>query len=194
MIPAVFLDRDGVICENRCDHVKSWQEFVFLPGALSALAALAQSALKVVVVTNQAIVNRGLVPAETVEEINRRMVTSARSAGGRIDRVYYCPHRPEDNCACRKPKPGLLLQAARELQIDLTGSYLVGDGQCDIEAAYAVGCTPILVLTGRGKESLSLIQSTCGSNRLHIATDLHEAVTHILTVNGQQLPTLPQVR
>ena len=102
----VFLDRDGVICQNRVDHVKSWAEFQFLPGALSAIAELTRAGCRVVVLTNQAVVNRGLMSAELVEEINRLMIEKVAEAGGRIDMVVYCPHRPEENCECRKPRPG----------------------------------------------------------------------------------------
>lgn len=151
---AVFIDRDGVICRNRDDHVKSWEEFVFLPGALEALARLARLDLYVVVITNQAIINRHTVPVEVVENIHTRMVRAIQAAGGRIDRVMYCPHRPEENCICRKPQPGLLLAAAAELGLDLSQSYLIGDAETDMQAGRAVGCQCYLVLTGRGRQHL----------------------------------------
>ena len=111
---AIFLDRDGVICENRSDHVKSWDEFRFLPGAKHSLADLSRLDLPIIVVTNQAIVGRKMVPASVVDDIHRRMVAEVEAYGGRIDRVVYCPHRPEDRCSCRKPKAGMLLQVAGE--------------------------------------------------------------------------------
>ncbi len=151
---AIFIDRDGVICRNRNDHVKSWKEFVFLPGALEALAQLAHSNLPIVVVTNQAIINRGIVPAEVVEDIHARMVQAIEAAGGRIDRVVYCPHRPDEHCACRKPQPGMLLKAAYDLKLDLSQSYFVGDAEADMLAGQAVGCRRYLVLTGRGRQQL----------------------------------------
>ncbi len=147
---AVFLDRDGVICENRPDHVKSWSEFQFLPAALPALRRLAQAPLAIIVITNQAIIRRGIVPASVVEEIHERMAWHVRRAGGRLDAIYYCPHRPDEGCFCRKPQPGLLLQAARDLGLELDRSYLIGDALTDIEAARAAGCRPLLVRTGRG--------------------------------------------
>src|SRR5262245_42634607 len=124
---AIFLDRDGVICENRSDHVKSWAEFKFLPGAKNGLATLSRLGLPIIVVTNQAVIGRGIISADVVEDIHQRMLAEITAWGGRIDRVIYCPHRPEDECLCRKPKPGMLLQAAQELNLDLSQSYLVGD-------------------------------------------------------------------
>ncbi len=151
---AVFVDRDGVICRNRSDYVKSWEEFVFLPGALEALTELARTDLYIVIVTNQSAINRGIVSAETVEEINSRMVLAIEAAGGRVDRVMYCPHRPDEHCACRKPQPGMLVMAAEDLGLDLAHSYLIGDAETDMQAGRAVGCRRYLVLTGRGRRQL----------------------------------------
>ncbi len=151
---AVFIDRDGVICRNRDDYVKSWEEFVFFPGALEALARLARLDLYIVVITNQSAINRGIVPAEVVQDINARMVRAIEAAGGRVDRVIYCPHRPDEHCNCRKPQPGMLLATANDLGVDLSQSHLVGDAETDIQAARAVGCRSFLVLTGRGRRHL----------------------------------------
>src|SRR5579859_3809461 len=103
----VFLDRDGVINYNRADHVKSWSEFEFLPGSLQALASLRKANYRVFVVTNQAVINRGIVDQAVVEHIHMQMLEHISRAGGRIEAVLYCPHRPEENCFCRKPLPGL---------------------------------------------------------------------------------------
>lgn len=147
----VLLDRDGVINWNRPDYVKSWEEFTFLDGALVALRALATSPFRVAVVTNQSAINRNLVSRQTVEGIHSRMVEEIKRAGGRVDRVLYCPHRPDEGCDCRKPRTGLVFQAQSELGLDLARSYLVGDSMEDVEAARASGCFPILVRTGRGE-------------------------------------------
>ena len=180
---AVFLDRDGVICRNRPDHVKNWSEFVFLSRARESLACLATLDVRIVVITNQAAINRRMVTADTVEEIHRRMVAEIEAAGGRIDRVYYCPHRPDEACDCRKPQPGLLKQAAADLNIELEGSYLVGDAWSDIQAGLAVGCTPLLVLTGRGQhQALQALREGVGC--LRIVFDLSEAVWAILRAEG----------
>jgi D-glycero-D-manno-heptose 1,7-bisphosphate phosphatase len=151
---AVFIDRDGVICRNRNNHVRSWEEFVFLPDALEALTRLARSDLYIIVITNQAIINRHMVSAEMVEDIHARMVQAIETTGGRVDRVMYCPHRPDEHCTCRKPKPGLLLRAAEELELDLAHSYLIGDAETDMKAGRAAGCQRYLVLTGRGQRQL----------------------------------------
>jgi len=116
-VRAIFLDRDGVICENRPDHVKSWDEFRFLPGALAGLAQLFGSEFAKVVVTNQAVINRGIVSASALNDIHARMLAEVERTGGHIDRVMICPHRPDENCVCRKPRPGMIFQAAAEMGI-----------------------------------------------------------------------------
>jgi len=151
---AVFIDRDGVICRNRDDYVKSWEEFVFLRGALEALSRLARLDVTTVVITNQSLINRHIAPVEVVEDIHARMVQTIHKAGGRIDRVMYCPHRPDERCSCRKPRPGLLFKAKDELELNLAQSYLIGDAETDMQAGRAVGCRCYMVLTGRGRRQL----------------------------------------
>ncbi len=177
---AVFIDRDGVINENRPDHVKSWAEFSFLPGALEAVARLARAGLPTFIITNQAIVNRGLVPRETVDAINEQMTLEIESRGGRIDAVAYCPHRPEEHCFCRKPKPGLLLDLARRSGVDLEDSVVIGDALTDMDAALAVGSKPILVMTGRGTDQYALATQS-GRNGFQVASDLQSAVEMLFT-------------
>jgi D-glycero-D-manno-heptose 1,7-bisphosphate phosphatase len=183
---AVFVDRDGVICRNRKDHVKSWEEFVFLPGAVEAMVGLTRLDLPIVVITNQAVINRGIVPEEVVEDINHRMALAIEAAGGRVDKVMYCPHRPDEHCACRKPQPGMLLDAARDLGLDLAHSYLVGDAETDMQAGQAVGCHCYMVLTGRGARQLvpALIR---GRLSFAVKWNLGAAVDAILRrENGQE--------
>ena len=155
---AIFLDRDGVINQNRPDHVKSWSEFVFETNVLPALARLASLHLPIIVITNQACIGRGLVGQEVVEDIHRRMVVAVEKAGGRIDHVLYCPHHPSEECACRKPKPGMLLEAAQRWNLDLSRSFLVGDAITDIQAGWAVGCNTVLVKSGRGAQQWAALQ------------------------------------
>ncbi len=142
---AVFLDRDGVINRLRTDHVKSLEELVLLPGATQAIARLSHAGWAAVVVTNQAGVNKGLVGEETLADIHNHIAAAVEASGGKIVGTYYCPHREEEACACRKPQPGLLLQAAEELGLSLSDSYLVGDSFRDMAAADAAGCIPILL-------------------------------------------------
>ena len=173
--PAVFLDRDGVLNENRADYVRTWEQVVFLPGAFAAMQRLASSPFAVVVVTNQSAVGRGLMTVDELAVINQGIVAAVQQAGGRIDAVYACPHAPEDACPCRKPRPGMLLQAAQDLGIDPARSHLVGDAVSDVEAALAAGVRPVMVRTGRGvKQALGLAMH--GLHHVPVVADLHEAV------------------
>jgi D-glycero-D-manno-heptose 1,7-bisphosphate phosphatase len=141
----VLLDRDGVINRMRPDYVKSWEELEILPGAIEALARLTQAGCKLVVLTNQSAIGRGLLDRQQVDEIHRRLEALVERAGGRIEAFLLCPHTPQDGCACRKPAPGLLLRARDELGVDLGRAVLVGDQLSDVEAARAAGCRAILV-------------------------------------------------
>lgn len=150
--PAVFVDRDGVINVNRAEHVRTWSDLEFLPGALDGLALLTRSGFEVVVVTNQAIVNRGAVSREAVDGIHERMVAEIERMGGAVRAVLLCPHRPDEGCRCRKPAPGLLVDAATRLGIDLSDAVMIGDHEHDLEAARRAGCSSILLLSGRTRE------------------------------------------
>ncbi len=176
---AIFLDRDGVICENRTDHVKTWQEFKFLPGAKESLAALSRLGMPIVVVTNQAAINRGMTTVAAVEDIHRRMVAEIEAFGGRIARVLYCPHRPDEHCDCRKPEPGMLLRAAADMNLDLDGSYMVGDALTDMQAGLRVGAESIFVLSGRGFGQLLPALRTIGDD-LTVVRSIVGATAHIL--------------
>jgi D-glycero-D-manno-heptose 1,7-bisphosphate phosphatase len=143
--PAVFLDRDGVINRRRLDHVKSWEEFEFLPGVLPALAQLRDMATTVVVITNQSAVGRGLLTSLELRVIHHQMLAAIREAGGHVTAVYACLHAPGDGCACRKPKPLLFRRASGDLGIALADSIMVGDSATDAEAARAAGCRPVLI-------------------------------------------------
>ena len=155
MFPAVFLDRDGVLIENRSDYVREWSHVKILPKALDALAGFQREGLKIIVVTNQSAIGRGLVSAATAQEISDRLVETIKENGGWIDGVYTCPHTPEEQCTCRKPKPGMLFQAARDLSLDLAASWMIGDALTDVQAGQAAGLRgTILVRTGRGSAQL----------------------------------------
>jgi D-glycero-D-manno-heptose 1,7-bisphosphate phosphatase len=175
---AIFLDRDGVINANRPDHVKTWSEFAFLPRALDALQRIAASDFVVLVTTNQAAIARGLTTEAAVCDIHGRMMAEVARAGGRIDGVYYCPHHPDANCDCRKPRTGLYEQGAREWAIDLARSYVVGDAMADIAAAQAMGAQAILVLTGRGNEQHAVLKEN-NHTGYQVVDDLMEAVEWI---------------
>jgi len=176
---AIFLDRDGVINENRDDHVKSWDEFAFLPGVLTALRMLRRLGLPIFIVTNQAIINRGLVAPSVLEDIHHRMVQQIRRHGGAVHDIRHCPHDSHEDCGCRKPRPGMLLELAARWNIDLARSYLVGDAWTDIAAGRAVRCRCIMVKTGRGAAHAQLPEA-----RQHpadyLAPDLLGAVQWLL--------------
>lgn len=179
MRPAVFLDRDGVINQNRADYVRTWEQVEFLPGVFDALRRLAGSHFAVVVVTNQSAVGRGLMTAETLHAIHDGIAQRIAAEGGRVDAIFACPHRPDAGCDCRKPQPGMLLQAAAALDIDLASSFLVGDAVTDMEAALAAGCRPVMVRTGRGVAQLAKLEAG-GLNGLVVTDDLSAAVAWIL--------------
>ena len=176
---AIFLDRDGVINANRPDHVKSWDEFVFLPHVFNALKQLAASDFLVIVITNQAAINRQMVDDATMREIHARMKMEIERAGGCIHAIYYCPHKPEENCDCRKPRPGMYRQAARDFDLDLARSYVVGDTLRDVQAARTIGAQPILVQTGQGCARQSEAGCVDCSIDCVVAEDLTQAVEWI---------------
>lgn len=178
-LPAVFLDRDGVINENRDDHVKSWAEFRFLAGTFAALRRLRQADMPVFVITNQAVISRGLMAPAMLDDIHRRMQQQIRLGGGLISDIRYCPHDSHEACGCRKPQPGMLFDLANRWNIDLTRSYLVGDAWTDMAAGHAAGCRCILVKTGRGAEHARLPQARQYPAE-HIAPNLLGAVAWLL--------------
>ena len=177
--PAILLDRDGVINSQPSPYVRSWDEFDLLPGSLNALRRLAELDLPIVVVTNQSVVGRGLTDFEVVESINLRLMQQVAAQGGRIDAVAWCPHSPDEACACRKPEPGMLLYASACLDLDLERSYLVGDAASDVAVAMSVGATPILVLTGRGESQRAAVQADWG-NACSVLADLEQAAEWIV--------------
>ncbi len=145
----VILDRDGVINAEREDFVKSPKEWQPIPGSLEAIARLNRAGYRVVVITNQSGIGRGLFTLEDLCAIHEKMHYCARRVGGRIDAVFFCPHAPEAGCSCRKPRPGLFLELAKRLGVRLGGVPAIGDSLRDVEAAQAAGAFPILVRSGK---------------------------------------------
>ena len=155
MYPAILLDRDGVLIENRSDYVRDWSQVKIIPEAIQVLSLATARNYKVVIVTNQSAIGRGLVLPANAEEINRRLLHLIHQHGGQVDAVYMCTHKPDDDCFCRKPRPGLLLQAARELSLDLQRSWMIGDAWSDVQAGQRAGVRhTVLLKTGRGSEQL----------------------------------------
>jgi D-glycero-D-manno-heptose 1,7-bisphosphate phosphatase len=147
--PAIFIDRDGVInCRRPDDYVLDWSQFLFVPGMRDALKQLASLGLPMIVISNQAAVGKGLLDAARLQEITARMRQELLLNGTPLAAAYYCIHRADENCGCRKPKPGLLHEAANDFRIDLQRSIFIGDSETDVQAARAAGCQPVLFGTG----------------------------------------------
>jgi D-glycero-D-manno-heptose 1,7-bisphosphate phosphatase len=147
---AVFFDRDGVINRERADHVKTVEELEILPNVAESVRLLKDAGFLVVVITNQSAVNRGLMNHNNIKEIHSTIQKYLERNGTYIDGFYYCPHRPDENCDCRKPKAGLLLQAAYELKIDLKSSWMIGDKKSDLQSAKLAGCKAIIISVNMG--------------------------------------------
>jgi D-glycero-D-manno-heptose 1,7-bisphosphate phosphatase len=144
---AVFLDRDGTIIEE-VNYLAHPDQVKLLPGAAEAIREWNAAGVLVIVVTNQAGVARGYFPESRVAEVHARLDALLAECGARIDAYYYCPHGPDDGCECRKPRPGMLLVAAREHDIDLARAWVIGDKVSDADAGRAAGCNALLVRTG----------------------------------------------
>ena len=183
--PAVFLDRDGVINEQM-GYINHIDRFVLLPGVAGAIRRLNELGLAVVVATNQSGLARGYFPEDLLDAVHEKMRRELAAAGARLDGIYVCPHLPEAkvaryrlDCDCRKPRPGLLLQAARELNLDLPRSYMVGDRWNDLRCGAAVGMKNILVRTGYGRGEELYIGPHETLRPDHIADDLSGAADWI---------------
>lgn len=172
---AVFLDRDGTIAKdvNYCRRV---EDFEILPNVPQGIRLLNEQALRVIIITNQSGIARGYFTEETLSLIHQKMKDELDKSGAWVDAIYFCPHHPDEGCECRKPKPVLLLKAAKEMDIALDISYMVGDDAKDIEAGRAAGCKTIRVTTGpnRGDSQGQNIRPD------YIASNLYEAAEWIL--------------
>ena len=176
---AAFLDRDGTICEEMgyVNHVDRLQIFPF---AAAAIRQLNEARIPVIVVTNQSGVARDIFPESLVHQVHRKMISQLAAGGARVDAVYFCPHKTEDECECRKPNPGLLLRAAREHSIDLSASWTVGDRYADLEMAHIAGGRGILVMTGYGRGEYEYHRTEWPRQPDVLAENLTEAVSRIL--------------
>ena len=173
----IILDRDGVINYDSAEFIKNPEEWKPIPGSLEAIARLNQDGYRVVVATNQSGVGRGLLDMAALNAIHDKMHKALAHVGGRIDAVFYCPHAQEANCACRKPKPGLLEDIAHRFNTELANVPCIGDSLRDLVAAATVGALPILVLTGKGVQTAA--QGGMPANTQTFA-DLDEAVRAII--------------
>ena len=146
----VVLDRDGVINLDSDQYIKSPEEWKPIPGSLEAIARLTQAGFRVVIATNQSGLGRGLFDMATLNAMHDKMHKAVSQLGGRIDAVFFCPHALDAGCACRKPKPGMLLEIAERFGVALEDVPAIGDSLRDLQAASAAGARPVLVLTGKG--------------------------------------------
>lgn len=179
-IDTIFLDRDGVINADSPDYITSRDAFHPLPGSLAAIARLTRCGCRVIVITNQSAINRGMLPLSELTAIHTRLRQGVQARGGRITDIYFCPHRPDEGCDCRKPKPGMIIQASRQHGIDLSRSIMVGDSAKDILAGKAAGCArTLLVKTGNGLQAMASLTEN-GTPPDHVTADLAAAVEWIL--------------
>ena len=183
---AVFLDRDGTINEE-VGYVNHIERFFLLPRVSRAIQLLNQHGWKAVVVTNQSGVARGYFPESLIHQVHQKMQELLGNEGAHLDRIYYCPHHPDigvppyrQKCRCRKPATGMIEDAMKELTLDLSRSYMVGDRGVDIEFAHQIGAKAILVLTGYGKGEREYSGAQWKAKPDHVAQDLFEAVQWIL--------------
>ncbi|MBN1886776.1 MAG: D-glycero-beta-D-manno-heptose 1,7-bisphosphate 7-phosphatase [Thermoflexales bacterium] len=178
MKSAVFLDRDGTVNEE-VDHLSDPAGLRLIPGAAEAIRLLNEAGLPAILITNQAGVGRGLFSEEVVDAIHQELARQLAAHGARLDAIYYCPHHPDAGCACRKPQPGMLVQAAREHGLDLGRSFVAGDKLSDLAAGRRVGCQTVLVLTGYGRREQAALEDS-GWQPDCVAGDLIEAVKWML--------------
>ena len=176
----VFLDRDGTINYDSPDYIKGRSEFKFIPGSIEAIRLLTLNGFTSIVITNQSALARDLISPGELDHIHFMMKSAIISGGGKITDIFFCPHLPNDGCDCRKPAPGMLLQAQRKYNIDLPSSTMVGDSAKDIECARNAGCgKAVLVKTGYGDEAEDLLKTKQIAADC-TAKDLYDAVQWIL--------------
>ena len=162
----LILDRDGVINHDSDQFIKNPDEWQPIAGSLEAMAALNLAGYRIVVITNQSGIARGLFDLDTLTQIHRKFKTLLKSCGGEVEHIYFCPHGPDDHCECRKPKSGLFHQFAQDYDLSLESIYAVGDSIRDLEAALGAGARAVLVRTGKGKNSEASIAAPKGDQRL----------------------------
>ena len=183
MEKVIFIDRDGVVNRDVDDYVMSWSKFDFLPNIFEALRKLTELGYKVIIVSNQAGVGKGLYTAQALADITEKMLARIQRNGGRIYSVHYCPHRDDEDCVCRKPKVGLFKQAVASLSVDLREAFVVGDTERDILAGKRLGCPTILVLCGKTKTREAV--GNFAARPDFIAEDLLDAVNTIIARREQ---------
>jgi D-glycero-D-manno-heptose 1,7-bisphosphate phosphatase len=177
---AIFMDRDGTVSEE-IGYMYHARLFRMYPWTGEAIRKINESGMRSVLITNQSGVGRGYFTESTVHEVHQVLTMGLKLSDARMDAIYYCPHSPEMGCDCRKPKPGMLLRAARELSIDLRRSFMIGDRYLDVQAAHAAGTRSILVRCGDGESELARYSGLPGPQPDFVADTLQQAVDAILS-------------
>lgn len=173
----IILDRDGVINKDSDDYIKNVDEFIPLPGSLEAIARLNQAGYRVAVATNQSGIARGYYDLETLNAMHDKLRRLLNNLGGSIEMIAFCPHGPDDNCTCRKPKPGMYIEIANRMEFYLKDVPVIGDSLRDLQAARAVEALPILVRTGKGERCIAEDE---GLEGVPVYNDLAAAVDALL--------------
>lgn len=181
-MPFIILDRDGVINYDSEEYIKTPGEWQAIPRSLEAIAQLNRHGFQVLVVTNQSGIARGFYDMDTLDSIHEKLMLELASVGGYIEEIFFCPHHPDDHCLCRKPKPALFYQIEEKYPVNLTETFFIGDSFSDIEVARLVGCKPLLVLTGNGKQTLEKYPEFL---TIPYFPDLAEAIDYVLSQRGK---------
>ncbi len=182
MIRNIILDRDGVINQDSAHYIKSPEEWIPIPGSLEAIAKLNHKGYRVFIATNQSGIARGYFSVETLSAIHAKLEAALAAHQGHVDGIFFCPHGPDDNCHCRKPRPGLLFDIANQMGIDLAESIMIGDSLRDIEAGLAARCQTVLVKTGKGEKTLA--QGKKGLEQTEIFASLAQYVDTFRRLEG----------
>lgn len=180
----IILDRDGVINKDSDQFIKSPDEWEAIPGSLNAIARLNQAGYRIVIATNQSGLGRGLYTLDVLNQIHNKMIKELSEVGGNIEAIFFCPHAEKDNCTCRKPRPGMFQNIATRLGISLANVPAVGDSLRDLQAAIVAGAQPVLVLTGKGRKTLTQLEE--GFQDVPIYDDLATFADSFLKERGEQ--------
>ncbi|TFB10729.1 D-glycero-beta-D-manno-heptose 1,7-bisphosphate 7-phosphatase [Candidatus Marinimicrobia bacterium MT.SAG.3] len=175
----LFLDRDGVINVEPEGYITDWSDFEFLPGALDTIKRATDEGYRIIIISNQSAIGRGMCSKEKIDEIMSNMVETVEAHGGKIEDIFYCPHTPEDMCKCRKPKPDLFFQAAEKYNIKLTNTWFVGDKLTDVAVAMRVGTKPILISGGKPVPDISVTEDDAAA----VVNNLSEAFEYLLSMD-----------
>ncbi len=181
----LFLDRDGVINVEAEGYITDWSEFEFLPDTLDAIKRATDEGYKIIIVSNQSAIGRGLCSRETIDEIMSNMVERVEAYGGTIKDIFYCPHSPEAECKCRKPEPDLFFQAAEKYNIELTNTWFIGDKLTDVAVAKRVGAKPILIRGGKPVPGITVTED----DAVRVVNNLSEAFEYLFAIDRLSVVT-----